>query len=53
MSAYSDYKVGALSYEEYVRECVRENLRDRFYYEYYEIADEDLIYFEDENEDEE
>lgn len=34
MSVYSDYKCGALSYEDYKRECAHINEEDRYYHEH-------------------
>lgn len=48
MSIYSEYKVGALTYEEFVRQCVVENAREK-YYDYYYDYDYDM----EENDDEE
>lgn len=51
MSIYSDYKVGALTYDEFIRECVLENLREKYYDEYYENIDYDYCDEEDKEDD--
>ena len=33
MSAYSDWKCGAITFDEYLAECNREEARDRYYEE--------------------
>ena len=50
MSAYSDYKVGALSEHEYRNSCTRENRREREYIDEWErYAEEDDLVVDDED----
>lgn len=49
MSIYSDYKVGALTYDEFIRECILENAREKYYDDYYDYYD----YYVEENDEEE
>lgn len=49
MSIYSDYKVGALSDDEYDNLCAIENRKERAYIDEWErLADEDLVIDDDE-----
>lgn len=50
MSIYSDYKVGALSDDEYDNLCAHENRKERYIddFERYAYDDEDLVIDDDE-----
>ena len=49
MSIYSDYKCGAITWEEFRRECARENREDRYYrdHQFDDVQDEEDEYDEE------